>query len=110
MADVDYSCSSRLLLLLFTVVVREVTIEHSSCEMENPMIQIEHENPYRLHTTFYVEVQFPVSFSFEGVEYRRTGKYGVNLKTGVPSAEFRALGQECDRRLWMDANEVITPE
>lgn len=74
------------------------------------MIRIEHENPYKLPATFHVEVQFPVAIFFEGVEYRRTGKYGVNLKTGVPSAEYRALAQKGDIRAWMDANEVITPE
>jgi hypothetical protein len=71
------------------------------------MIQIEHENPYKLPATFHVDVQFPANICFEGVKYRRSGKYGVNLKTGIPSAEYRATS---GKRAWMDANEIITPE
>jgi hypothetical protein len=77
---------------------------------EESMIQIEQENPYKLPATFHVAVEFPASIFFHGIEYSRTGKYGINRTTGIPSAEYGRRRAGLDLRVWMDANENITRE
>lgn len=53
-----------------------------------------------------VEVSWPGSVKYKRKTYYFTGKEGVTIKTGVPSAEY-ADGAD---RLWLDMDGSITPD
>lgn len=77
------------------------------------MVDVQHENPYKLPATFHVAVEWPHTLPYKGKEYWRTGKEGVDMKTHtIPAAEYSCCYNhpkwgECEARIWLDANGNI---
>lgn len=68
-------------------------------------------NPYKLHATFHVKVAWPHRILYKGENYFFTGKEGLNVKNGTPSAEYAyKVTGVVDERVWLDANNNITDD
>ena len=53
---------------------------------------------------FHVQIGWPQVVAHEGSRFFKTGKEGVRLSDGMPSAEYQA---EKQRRLWLGVDGTI---
>jgi hypothetical protein len=68
-------------------------------------------NPYKLHTTFHAKVAWPHRILHKGTDFFFTGKEGLSIKNGTPSAEYaHKITGVVDERIWLDANNNITED
>ena len=58
----------------------------------------------RYDCRFHVQIAWPPMVAHEGCRYFRTGKEGVRLSDGMPSAEYQA---ENGCRLWLGCDGVV---
>ena len=61
----------------------------------------------RYDCRFHVQLTWPQMVAHEGKRFFRTGKEGVRLSDGMPSAEYE---DEKQRRLWLGADGTVQDE
>lgn len=61
-----------------------------------------------LPSTPCVKIEFPNPIQHDGQTWWLTGKSGIQISTGLPTAEYS--GSNDEKRVWMNANMTVYPE